>query len=111
VAFSSYSTNPDSNTSINGINIAENCPAANTNNALRQIAADGRELHDTVTAISVSSYMPLAGGAFTGTIYRGGAGGYLYHVPSGLSGPVYILQQGTALPSGPAEGTLVFFWQ
>lgn len=35
-----YSTDPNSNGTINGINIAELCPAANLNNAERQLMAD-----------------------------------------------------------------------
>ena len=57
MAFSDYSLTPASNTTINGINIAENCPAANVNNALRQIAADGKSLSDTVAGISTSTLM------------------------------------------------------
>jgi len=37
-----YSTTANSNTAISGINIAENCPAGNLNNALRQALADLR---------------------------------------------------------------------
>lgn len=108
MSFSAYSLTPASNTSINGISIAENCPAANVNNALRQLAADGKELSDTVVAINVSSYMPLAGGAFTGSITRSGAGGYWYHAAAAQSGgAVYIQAVATALPSSPAEGTVV----
>ncbi len=40
MAISDYSTTPGSNTSISGINIAENCPPGNLNNALRQLMAD-----------------------------------------------------------------------
>jgi hypothetical protein len=42
--FQSYSTTPGSNTSINGINIAEGCPPSGINDALRQLAADGASL-------------------------------------------------------------------
>jgi hypothetical protein len=35
-----YSTNPASNSEINGINIAEGCPASGINNAIRQMMAD-----------------------------------------------------------------------
>lgn len=35
-----FSTTPGSNTSISGINIAENCPPGNINNAIRQLMAD-----------------------------------------------------------------------
>ena len=108
MAFSDYSLTPASNTTINGINIAENCPAANVNNALRQIAADGKSLSDTVAGISTSTLMPKSGGAFTGTITRSGAGGYWYHASSSqATGPVYTQPVATALPSSPAEGTVV----
>lgn len=109
MSFSSYSTTPASNTSINGISIAENCAAGNVNNALRQLASDGRELYNIVAAISVSSYMPLAGGAFTGNITRSGAGGYFYHANSAqTAAPVYTQVSSAALPASPAEGTVVF---
>lgn len=109
MSFGSYSTTPASNISLNGINIAENCAAANINNALRQIAADGRELYDTVTAIDVSDYMPISGAAFEGLIWRAGAGAYLYHIGSGVnSGAIYTQPVATALPGAPADGTIVF---
>lgn len=38
-----YSTTPASNTTINSINIAENCPVAGLNNAIRQHMADDRD--------------------------------------------------------------------
>lgn len=37
---SDYSTNPDANTAINGINIGEQCNASNINDAIRQMMAD-----------------------------------------------------------------------
>lgn len=40
MAVSDYSTSPNSNTSIGGINIGEGCPPGNINNALRQLMAD-----------------------------------------------------------------------
>lgn len=108
MAFSAYSLTPSANLSINGINIAENCPASNVNDAIRQLAADGRALSDTVAAINVSGYAPLAGAAFTGTITRSGAGGYWYHAgATQATGPVYTQPSATALPSSPAEGTVV----
>ena len=111
MAFSSYSTTPANNTSLNGISIAENCPAANVNNALRQLAADGKSLSDTVAALDTSTLMPKAGGAFTGQITRSGAGGYLYNAASAQGGgAVYVYPSGTALPSSPQEGTFVFFY-
>lgn len=108
MSFSSYSTTPDNNTSLNGINIAENCAAANVNNALRLLAADGRELYDQVQTIDTSTGLPLTGGEMTGNITRGGAGTHFYHAGSTLlSGAVYFQTLATALPT-PAEGTIVF---
>ena len=108
MAFSDYSLTPASNTSINGINIAENCPAANVNNVIRQLASDGRALSDTVAGIDTSTFMPKSGGSFTGTIGRASAGGYWYHASSSqATGPVYTQPVATALPSSPAEGTVV----
>ena len=108
MAFSAYSLTPSANISINGISVAEGCAAANVNDAIRQLMSDGRALSDTVTAINVSSYMPITGGAFTNAITRSGAGGYLYHASATQSlGPVYTQSSATALPSSPAEGTVV----
>lgn len=109
MSFSNYSSTPDNNTSINGVNIAENCAASNVNNAIRQLAADGKELADQVADIDVSGYLPLTGGALTGAITRSGAGGYLHHNAASLtSGAVYVQLSSADLPSSPAEGTIVF---
>lgn len=42
MAVADWNTDPNLNTFISGINIAENCPAANINNAIRQAMADIR---------------------------------------------------------------------
>jgi hypothetical protein len=108
--FSSYATTAAANTTISGISIAENCAAANINNAIRQLMADARAFADSVVSPS-GSYMPLSGGSFTGQITRSGSGGYLYNAASAQAGgAVYVLPQGTALPSSPQEGTFVFFY-
>lgn len=107
MAFSDYSATPGSNVTIAGININEGCPAANINNALRQLMADAKSFSSTVP--SVANYMPKSGGAFTGTITRNGSGGYLYHASSAqATGPVYTQPVSSSLPSSPAEGTVVF---
>lgn len=108
MAFADYSTTPASNTSIAGINIAEGCPPANINDAIRRLAADGKALSDQVNA--GGSAMPVSGGAFTGDITRQGRGAYLGHASSALSsGQVHILPAGTARPTA-AEGTVVFYY-
>ena len=47
MAVSDYNTNPDLNTAIAGINIAEGCPPSGINNAIRQLMADVKAEHDT----------------------------------------------------------------
>lgn len=107
--FATYSTTADLNVSIGGIGIAENCAAANVNDAIRYILKEGKELSDTVAAIDTTTLMPKAGGAFTGSITRSGAGAYLYHNSSTMvGGAIYVQLSSAALPSSPAEGTVVF---
>ncbi len=68
MAFSDYSTNPDDNVLIGGINIGEGCPPGNLNNALRLLAADGKLLSNNVGGISYTptSRTISAGGMLTG---------------------------------------------
>ncbi len=79
-----YSTTANSNTAIAGINIAENCPAGNLNNALRQTLADLRSYANgaewfeygdgdgstTVTYLSGTSFT-IAGTDVTGAWHAG----------------------------------------
>ena len=107
MAFSDYSLTPSANTSIAGINIAENCPAANINNALRQIAADGKDLSVTVTGLTTG----FTGGAVSVALTQTGAGAYRYNVDSTLtSGRDYHLIEGSARPTSPSEGDRVFYY-
>lgn len=109
MSFGSYSTTPASNISCNGINVAEGCPAANVNNAIRQLMADGKTLDTTVAAIDLTLYMAKTGGAFTGSITRASAGAYPYWASSSLTGgAMYVQASTTPLPSSPAEGTIVY---
>jgi len=109
VAFSDYSTTPGSNTSIAGTNVAENCPAGNVNNAIRQLMADGKTLNNIVSAITTG--MPYSGGAFTGAITFTGAGAYRYNVdPTLVSGRTHFLVDGSARPASPGEGELVLYY-
>lgn len=111
MSFGSYSTTPASNTSLNGINVAEQCPASNINDAIRQIAADGRSLYDTVAAINTSDLLSTSGGTLTGQITRSGAGGYFYNAnATQIGGKVSFLPSGSANPSSPSEGDMVFFY-
>ena len=44
MSVSNYNTDPDLNTTISGINIAEGCPPSGINNAIRQLMADVKSL-------------------------------------------------------------------
>lgn len=46
MAVKDYKTNPDLNTTISGINIAEGCPPSGINNAIRQLMADVKQNAD-----------------------------------------------------------------
>ena len=48
MAVSNYNANPDLNTTISGINIAEGCPPAGVNNAVRQLMADVKAESDAL---------------------------------------------------------------
>jgi hypothetical protein len=111
VSVSDWSTVAANNTTIEGISIAENCPAANVNDVARAMAAAIKSFSLTVSSPS-GSYMPLSGGTFTGQIKRSGSGGYLYNAAGAQSGGAfYALASGSALPSSPQEGTWVAFYQ
>lgn len=111
MAFSDYSLTPASNVTIGGVSVAEGCAAANLNDAVRQLAADGRALSDTVSGVSTSGLMPKSGGAFTGQITRSGGGGYFYNANAAQGGgKISFLASGSARPSSPSEGDVVFYY-
>ena len=58
---SQYSSNPANNTDIGGINIAENCPPSNINNAIRQIMAQLKEFQDGSSGDSLTLNGSLSG--------------------------------------------------
>jgi hypothetical protein len=64
---SAYSTTAGSNTSVAGINIAEGCPAANMNNAMRAQMADTRSFYEGATWTDLG-HTPVRTGATTFTI-------------------------------------------
>lgn len=108
MAFQDYSTNPDANTSIGGINIAEGCPAGNMNEALRRLAADGKLLANTVGALG--GFMPITGGVFQGEITRQSRGAYRHNnAPALTDAQDFFLPEGSSLPAG-AEGRVVYFY-
>lgn len=109
MSFRDYSTDPNANGAIAGIDVSEDCPPGGINDAIRQLMADGKELSQEVGG--TSSGMPVSGGAFTGDITRSGRGAYLHHAsPSLTDGRVITAPVGTARPT-PAEGLLVLYYK
>lgn len=105
---SEFSTDPASNTTIGGKNVAENCPPDGLNDVERYLAAAMRSLYDQVQGLSGG--MPLSGGSFTGDITRQGQGGYLHWASSSLgNAQAYALPEGSARPT-PSEGMLVLYY-
>lgn len=104
MAVSDYSATPGSNTSINGINIAEGCPAGNLNGGMRQVMADVRVMYDAIP--DTAALMTKAAGTFSGTqpIYTG-RGAYMHNNnPAHTSGRVFLQASGGTTPVGMASG-------
>ena len=110
MAVQDWSTTASANATIDGINIAEGCPPANVNNMGRSIMAAVRVMYDNLP--SIAGLMPTNGGTFTGTQPRyTGSGAYLFNADSANgSGRVSILADGSANPTSPANGDIVFFF-
>jgi microcystin-dependent protein len=104
VKISEFDTNPDNNTDIDNINIAENCPPANINNAIRELMS---QLKDFQAGNQASNQLLAAGGG-TGLSSSGTSGNVLTSDGSGWvsSAPNYVptggmMMWGTAsAPSG-----------
>lgn len=64
-----WSATPASNTTVDGVNIAEGCPAGNVNNALRSIMALIRQTFSSALSgfLSGTSALPVANGGTGGT--------------------------------------------
>jgi len=105
---SELSATPESNTTIGGVNVGENCSPGGINNALRYLAAIVRTLYDQVQGFT--SGMPFTGGTFTGDIFRQSRGAYRHNASSShTSGREFYLPEGSALPAGQ-EGDVVWFY-
>jgi microcystin-dependent protein len=85
---SEFDTNPDNNTEIDGINIAENCPPATINNAIRELMA---QLKDFQAGNQASNQLAAAGGG-TGLSSPGTSGNVLTSNGTGWvsSTPTYV---------------------
>lgn len=110
MAVSDWSTAPSDNTSVGGVNIAEGCNPGNLNNGIREVMAAVRVMYDGLP--TVSGFMPLSGGTFTGTQPKyTGAGAMLHNASASLaSGRQYYLPEGDALPASPSNGDVVWYY-
>jgi hypothetical protein len=113
VDVSTWSETPASNTTVDGVNIAENCSPASLNNAIRSVMAGVKTFHVSYSGLvtTVSGKVSASGGVFSGTqpTYTG-RGAYLHHDASAnSSGRVHILAEGAPRPTSPANGDLVFY--
>lgn len=66
-AVSQWDPVPDNNSDIDGINIAELCPPAGINNAIRTVMAQIATWYASLTT-TIAGLMPKTGGTFTGDI-------------------------------------------
>lgn len=104
---SEFSADPNSNGTIGGSNVAENCPAANLNNALRYTAAVIRVMFDGLP--NTANLVTKAGGVFTDNPIFNGRGAFLYHNDSSLtSGRIFVQPAGGSAPAGMVNGDLLF---
>lgn len=100
MSFGDYSTTPNNNGTIGGLDLSEGCSPANLNNAVRQLAADGRELFNTVDAIDISSKANITSPVFNGTPIYQARGGLLHNnSPASSNGRVYTQSAGQGLPT------------
>jgi hypothetical protein len=105
---SEFSTDPNQNLTIGGLDVSEGCSPANINGALRYAAAVIRDSADKVP--TVGGFVPSTGGTYTGDIFRQSRGAYLHHAGSGQTdGRVMFLPEGSARPAA-AEGMIVFYY-
>jgi microcystin-dependent protein len=91
VKISEFDTNPDNNTDIDGINIAENCPPANINNAIRELMS---QLKDFQAGNQASNQLLAAGGG-TGLSSPGTSGNVLTS-----NGSDWVSSTPTYVPTG-----------
>lgn len=91
----SWTFTPSDNLSINGISVAENCPAANINNAIRQAMSSVlQEIAYQGSDISASASMSLAGVDWRFMAVTGSAS--VIHVGTGRAGLVRITKWNSA---------------
>lgn len=114
VDVTTWSETPASNTTVDGVSIAEGCVPANLNNAIRSVMAGVKTFHiaySTTAASLAADYMPKAAGTFSGTQPKyASEGAFLHHYGSSYtSGKVFLVPDGDPDPT-TASGDLVFYY-
>lgn len=114
VNVSDWSETPASNTTVDGVNIAENCNPNVLNNAIRSVMAGVKTFKLSYDGLvtTVAGKANASGAVFSGTrpIYTG-EGALLHHQSSAnASGRIYWLPEGSSRPASPANGDVIFFY-
>lgn len=103
--FSDWSATASSNTTVAGINIAENCPPANINNALREIMAAAKTF-DTGKADG-SLYVLKSSSVLSTNAIVTGRGAALHHNNgANASGKIFVQASGATAPT-MADGDIL----
>lgn len=115
VNVSDWSATPASNTTVDGVNIAENCSPASVNNAIRSVMAGVRSFYDRYVTLdsSVSGKVNADAGQFRGTqpVWTG-EGAFLHNRNSAhSSGKVDLLPEGSPRPTSVNNGDIVFYYR
>lgn len=110
MSYTNWNTDPNLNITVNGINIDENCPPQNLNNAVRSVMSGVAELANNIP--STTGLAPKDGAVFEGSQPRfSGGGALLSHADNGnASGKVYLLAEGASNPASPNQGDIVLFY-
>lgn len=98
-----WSTNANLNITVDGINIAEGCPAANINGAIRAVMANVRVMYDGLPDLTL--YVTKSGGTFITNPTFTGRGGFLHNSnSSNTGGQVFVQATGSGTPVGMVNG-------
>lgn len=103
MAVEDWSTDPNLNATVDGINIAEGCPAENLNNGLRAVMAAVRNMQ-----VAIMQRFAAIGSILGVNARVDGRGAVLHNAdPSLASGRVFRIPAGSAIPSGLQNGDSV----
>lgn len=103
MAVSDWNTNANLNGTVDGINIAEGCPAGNMNGAIRAVMANVRVMYNNLP--DTSGFVTKINGVFLTTPIHTGRGGMLHNSsPTNASGQIFTQASGAGIPAGITNG-------